>query len=97
MVERYHAELLPVATQLSARLVCLFTFLRSPYHLTTRQCDSYVRLMSEGLKQEENMESEGDFEKGYDSSAGDDDKTFAAMGVAKTIGTVSIFRNNLPL
>lgn len=37
------------------------------------------------------MEGEGDFDKGYDSSVGDDDKTFAAMGVAKTIGTVNIF------
>lgn len=45
--------------------------------------------MSESIKQEEVMENEGDFDKGFDSSIGDDDKTFAAMGVAKTIGTVS--------
>lgn len=44
--------------------------------------------MSENIKQEEAMADEGDFDKSIDSTAGDDDKTYAAMGVAKTIGTV---------
>ena len=70
MVDKFHEELLPVAGQLTARLV-----------------ESYMRLMRENLAQEANAPEELD---ALESNAGDDDKTFAAMGVAKTIATVSI-------
>ncbi|EJC98943.1 ARM repeat-containing protein [Fomitiporia mediterranea MF3/22] len=68
MVEKFHAELLPVAGQLTARL-----------------CDSYLRLMRENLAQEVTATDEQD---ALESNIGDDDKTFAAMGVAKTISTI---------
>ncbi|KAF7299860.1 Importin N-terminal domain-containing protein [Mycena chlorophos] len=54
--------------------------------LTARLCDSYMRLIKESIASEETAEL-GDTT--FDAlSAGDDDKTYAAMGVAKTIGTV---------
>ncbi|KAJ7069358.1 armadillo-type protein [Mycena amicta] len=54
--------------------------------LTARLCDSYMRLIKESLATEENAEL-GDVS--FDSLNNmDDDKTYAAMGVAKTIGTV---------
>ncbi|THH06885.1 hypothetical protein EW145_g3782 [Phellinidium pouzarii] len=68
MVEKFHAELLPVAAQLTARL-----------------CESYLRLMREKISQEAASE-EPEIDLTLDS--GEDDKTFAAMGVAKTISTI---------
>ncbi|KAL5482877.1 NMD5 [Sanghuangporus weigelae] len=68
LVEKFHAELLPVAGQLTARL-----------------CESYLRLMRENLAQESAATGEPD---ALESVTGDDDKTFAAMGVAKTISTI---------
>ncbi|KAG6900147.1 hypothetical protein C0993_002296 [Termitomyces sp. T159_Od127] len=53
--------------------------------LTQRLCDSYLRLAKEALAQEEN---DGEH-IGLDSITDvDDDKTFTAMGVAKTISTI---------
>ena len=48
-----------------------------------------MRLLRENIAQEK--EGEADFDKSMDSTSVDDDKTFAAMGVAKTIGTVCGF------
>ncbi|KAJ7845435.1 armadillo-type protein [Mycena olivaceomarginata] len=54
--------------------------------LTARLCDSYLRLAKD------NLAAVGDPELGevsWDAAlGGDDDKTYAAMGVAKTIGTI---------
>jgi hypothetical protein len=50
------------------------------------QCDSYLHLIKESLAAEAT-----DPDASLDTllTTGDDDKTYAAMGVAKTIGTVS--------
>ncbi|TFK52379.1 ARM repeat-containing protein [Heliocybe sulcata] len=53
--------------------------------LTARLCESYMRLVKENIAQEHTT---GDDLEGIIESNGDDDKVFAAMGVAKTIGTV---------
>ncbi|KAF7314790.1 Importin N-terminal domain-containing protein [Mycena kentingensis (nom. inval.)] len=53
--------------------------------LTSRLCDSYMRLIKESIA----AEGSGDSDPTMDSlNSMDDDKTYAAMGVAKTIGTV---------
>ncbi|KAF8215061.1 armadillo-type protein [Mycena galopus ATCC 62051] len=54
--------------------------------LTARLCDSYLRLAKENLGGVD--EAELGAETSWDSVGGDDDKTYAAMGVAKTIGTI---------
>ncbi|KAI0040287.1 ARM repeat-containing protein [Auriscalpium vulgare] len=54
--------------------------------LTSRLCESYLRLARECLAQEEKPNG-GDLESAMESD-GEDDKSFAAMGVAKTIGTI---------
>ena len=50
------------------------------------QCDSYMRLLRDNIAQEA---SGGETDFNMDTPASDDDKTYAAMGVAKTISTVS--------
>ncbi|THH18363.1 hypothetical protein EW146_g2600 [Bondarzewia mesenterica] len=55
--------------------------------LTARLCDSYLRLARESLAQEENAPKGGDLDSLIQAD-GDDDKTYAAMGVAKTISTI---------
>ena len=52
------------------------------------QCDSYLRLARESLAQDENAPKGADLDSLMESD-GDDDKTYAAMGVAKTISTES--------
>ncbi|KAF5381241.1 hypothetical protein D9757_007902 [Collybiopsis confluens] len=75
MVEQFQTELLPVAAQLTSRL-----------------CESYLRLARESTAMETALDSgsnstgSGDLESIM--ADGDDDKTYAAMGVAKTIYTV---------
>ncbi|TDL17754.1 ARM repeat-containing protein [Rickenella mellea] len=70
MVERYYNELLPVASQLTARL-----------------CESYLRLMRESMAHD-SVDADGlDLAMAMDDSD-EDVKTFAAMGIAKTIGTI---------
>ncbi|KAF7364786.1 Importin N-terminal domain-containing protein [Mycena venus] len=55
--------------------------------LTARLCDSYLRLVKENLHVIGESELGG--EQSWDTVlGGDDDKTYAAMGVAKTIGTI---------
>lgn len=49
------------------------------------QCESYMRLAKESMTQEEAANSTD-----YDVVDGDDDKTYAAMNIAKTIGTVNL-------
>lgn len=88
MVDQFHTELLPVATQLSARLVCIASYSRRLEKLMWFQCESYLRLAGETLNQEELLNDNIDIEESLTEM--DDDKTFAAMGVAKTISTVSI-------
>lgn len=63
--------------------------------LTARLCELYMRLARETLAQEE-AEAQNGAE--LDSVMGDmdDDKTFSAMGVAKTIGTVVSSIDNSP-
>ncbi|KAJ7740236.1 armadillo-type protein [Mycena maculata] len=53
--------------------------------LTARLCDSYLRLIKESMVSED-----ADPDASLDTllAGGDDDKTYAAMGVAKTIGTI---------
>ncbi|ETW81490.1 hypothetical protein HETIRDRAFT_125032 [Heterobasidion irregulare TC 32-1] len=55
--------------------------------LTARLCDSYLRLARESLVQDENAPKGADLDSLMESD-GDDDKTYAAMGVAKTISTI---------
>jgi importin-7 len=93
MVEAFQTELLPVAAQLTARLVgspCLVSVCW--YRSFEPQCDSYMRLARESLAQEEAEAQNGGVNE-LDLVMGDtdDDKTFSAMGVAKTIGTVCFF------
>ncbi|KII90665.1 hypothetical protein PLICRDRAFT_52383 [Plicaturopsis crispa FD-325 SS-3] len=54
--------------------------------LTARLCDSYLRLAKESAAQDE-IDGQADIDT-LVSADGDDDKTYAAMGVAKTIGTI---------
>ncbi|KAF9465308.1 armadillo-type protein [Collybia nuda] len=54
--------------------------------LTARLCESYLRLARETVTQEETDSQNVDLETAM--SEVDDDKTFAAMGIAKTIGTI---------
>jgi hypothetical protein len=53
------------------------------------QCESYMRLVREALAHEEGV-VRGDLDVESLIDVEDDDKTYAAMGVAKTIGTVRI-------
>ncbi|KAG7087929.1 hypothetical protein E1B28_011975 [Marasmius oreades] len=64
--------------------------------LTQSLCDSYLRLAKESMAQEEAevANSGGDFEALM--AEGDDDKTYAAMGVAKTIWTIVSTVENAP-
>ena len=52
-----------------------------------RQCDSYNRLLREAIASEESAPKGDDLEVLMDAD-GEDDKTYAAMGVAKTLSTV---------
>ncbi|KAA1474736.1 ARM repeat-containing protein [Dentipellis sp. KUC8613] len=56
--------------------------------LTGRLCDSYLRLAREALAKEENAPGPDDLAVAMESDD-NDDKTYAAMGVAKTIGTIA--------
>jgi importin-7 len=73
MVEQYQKELLPVAAQLTSHL-----------------CDSYMRCVREVVASEavDPLTGDGDGAEFVDSLDVNDDKTFAAMGIAKTISTV---------
>ncbi|TFY82908.1 hypothetical protein EWM64_g1102 [Hericium alpestre] len=55
--------------------------------LTARLCDSYLRLAREALAKEEHAPASEDLAIAMESDD-NDDKTYAAMGVAKTIGTI---------
>ncbi|EIW81171.1 ARM repeat-containing protein [Coniophora puteana RWD-64-598 SS2] len=70
MVDHFQTELLPVATQLTARL-----------------CESYMRLARETIAQGTDDLPENIDVDNLESDA-EDDKVYAAMGVAKTICTV---------
>lgn len=86
MVEHFQDELLPVAAQLTARLVC--TLSSPPVSIpNSGQCESYNRLLREAIANEENSPTGDDLEALMDAD-GEDDKTYAAMGVAKTLSTV---------
>jgi hypothetical protein len=88
MVEHFQDELLPVAAQLTGRLVCTFSFpTRVPDAPDRRQCESYIRLLRDAITNEESAPKGDDLEALMDSD-GEDDKTYAAMGVAKTLSTV---------
>ena len=52
-----------------------------------RQCDSYNRLLREAIASEESAPKGDDLEALMDAD-NEDDKTYAAMGVAKTLSTV---------
>ncbi|KAH6912647.1 armadillo-type protein [Coprinopsis sp. MPI-PUGE-AT-0042] len=73
MVEQYQKELLPVAAQLTSHL-----------------CDSYMRCVREVVASEavDPLTGDGDGAEFMESLDVNDDKTFAAMGIAKTISTV---------
>ncbi|KAF8500772.1 armadillo-type protein [Russula emetica] len=55
--------------------------------LTARLCDSYNRLLREAIANEEIAPKGDDLEALMDAD-GEDDKTYAAMGVAKTLSTI---------
>ncbi|KAI0301095.1 armadillo-type protein [Multifurca ochricompacta] len=55
--------------------------------LTARLCESYMRLVREAIANEENAPKGDDLETLMDAES-DDDKTYAAMGVAKTLSTI---------
>ena len=55
--------------------------------LNRSQCDSYNRLLRDAIANEENAPKGDDLEALMDAE-GEDDKTYAAMGVAKTLSTV---------
>ncbi|KAI9443408.1 ARM repeat-containing protein [Lactarius indigo] len=55
--------------------------------LTARLCESYMRLVREAIASEENAPKSEDLEA-FMETEGDDDKTYAAMGVAKTLSTI---------
>ncbi|KAJ7274060.1 armadillo-type protein [Mycena rebaudengoi] len=54
--------------------------------LTARLCDSYLRLIKESLTSDDTDYGEASLDTLL--AAGDEDKTYAAMGVAKTIGSI---------
>ncbi|KAJ7464732.1 armadillo-type protein [Mycena galericulata] len=54
--------------------------------LTARLCDSYLRLIKESLVAEDAVDPDASLDTLL--AGGDDDKTYAAMGVAKTIGSI---------
>ena len=94
MVDQFQTELLPVAAMLTARLVgnqfdVLLNFpCCSLIHFISFlvfQCESYMRLARESAIQD-HLEENADLDTLLNDV--DDDKTFAAMGVAKTISTV---------
>jgi importin-7 len=51
-----------------------------------RQCESYLRLAGENVAQEEAQMNGTEMQS--DRSDEEEDKTYAAMGVAKTLSTV---------
>ena len=51
-----------------------------------RQCDTYLRLARENVAQEEADMNRTEIE--YDDLDAEEDKTYAAMGVSKTLSTV---------
>ena len=55
--------------------------------LNILQCESYNRLLRDAITNEENAPKGDDLEALMDAE-GEDDKTYAAMGVAKTLSTV---------
>ncbi|KAI0057803.1 ARM repeat-containing protein [Artomyces pyxidatus] len=55
--------------------------------LTSRLCESYIRLARESLVHDDGAAQGADLESVMESD-GEDDKTYAAMGVAKTIATI---------
>ncbi|KAF8651929.1 hypothetical protein AX16_004573 [Volvariella volvacea WC 439] len=63
--------------------------------LTARLCDSYLRLAKESTSHEEGSTTPS-LDLDNLSDIPDDDKTFAAMGVAKTIGTIVSSIENAP-
>ncbi|KAJ3574136.1 hypothetical protein NP233_g1960 [Leucocoprinus birnbaumii] len=56
--------------------------------LTARLCESYLRLARETVNQEESLNAADNVDIEESLADMDDDKTFAAMGIAKTISTV---------
>lgn len=94
MVEHYQNELLPVAAELTARLVSSGSI--HPYLITETelllQCETYTRLARESLPGNDDQQ-EVDVDHYMDERG--EDKTFAAMGVAKTIGTVRIILEHI--
>ena len=91
MVEQFPEELLPVASMLTARLVCCLLYLPVVMSQSFVQCESYLRLARETAIQD-HLEDNAELDDLL-TSVDEDDKTFAAMGVAKTIGTVSKFHS----
>lgn len=87
LVETYQTELLPVAAELTARLVSWSYCMYLPVCLVVSQCETYARLARESQTAEETDGHGMELEAVMESDS-NEDKTFAAMGVAKTITTV---------
>lgn len=87
MVKYYSAELLPVAAQLTARLVSgVWAIYVKVSSSCSEQCELYQRLVKETVASLPDEEEDTT----YDASFNDlgEDKTYAAMGMSKTILTV---------
>ena len=69
------------------RVLCVLLHSPRVYVPDRRQCDSYNRLLREAIANEESAPRGDDLEALMDAD-GEDDKTYAAMGVAKTLSTV---------
>lgn len=85
MVQHFQEEVLPVAAQLTGRLVCIY-FRRRTQLTDFVQCESYMRLARDAASSDE-ADPHANLEAAMESSP-EEDKVYAAMGVAKTIGTV---------
>ncbi len=86
MVDRYQTELMPVAAELTARLVSYSNMARNKLvDMVLIQCETYTRLARESIAADEDG---GAVDMDRIMEGDDSDKVFAAMGVAKTITTV---------
>jgi hypothetical protein len=67
---------------------CVSFLFRAVFVPDRRQCESYNRLLREAITNEESVPKGDDLEALMEAD-NEDDKTYAAMGVAKTLSTVS--------
>ena len=86
IVAYYQEELLPVAVDLTVRLVRDFPRSAGPPLTSRIQCNTYMRLAGE-VASKPGETADPDMSSPYDFDGGED-KEIAAMNIAQTIGTV---------